>query len=80
VIACAKPPSVTPDASVCRCSPRSSPPRRLPIDEVGPLFEKRRYGIGVPTASPLRHRLNIVLAELAESGAIDKLYAKYFGN
>ena len=53
---------------------------KLPIDEVGPLFEKRRYGIGVPSGSPLRHRLNIVLTELAESGASDKLYAKYFGD
>ena len=53
---------------------------KLPIDEVGPLFEKRRYGIGVPSGSPLRHKLNVVLTELAESGASDKLYAKYFGN
>ena len=53
---------------------------KLPIDEVGPLFEKRRYGIGVPSGSPLRHQLNVVLTELAESGASDKLYAKYFGN
>jgi ABC-type amino acid transport substrate-binding protein len=53
---------------------------KLPIDEVGPLFEKRRYGIGVPSGSPLRHQLNVVLTELAESGASDKLYVKYFGN
>ncbi len=53
---------------------------KLPITEVGPVFDKRRYGIGVPAGSPLRHRLNIVLIELSESGAADKLYAKYFGN
>ena len=53
---------------------------KLPITEVGPLFEKRRYGIGFPIASELRHRLNIVLTELGELGTVDKLYAKYFGN
>ncbi|MFM1867312.1 MAG: hypothetical protein RL591_720 [Planctomycetota bacterium] len=53
---------------------------KLPIDEVGPLFEKRRYGIGVPSGSTLRHPLNVVLTELAESGASDKLYTKYFGD
>jgi polar amino acid transport system substrate-binding protein len=52
---------------------------KLPITEVGPTFEKRRYGIGVPAGSPLRHQLNVVLIELAESGAADKLYTKYFG-
>lgn len=53
---------------------------KLPITEVGPIFDKRRYGIGVPTGSALRHQLNVVLIELTESGAADKLYAKYFGN
>ncbi|MFM1867290.1 MAG: hypothetical protein RL591_698, partial [Planctomycetota bacterium] len=33
-----------------------------------------------PSGSTLRHPLNVVLTELAESGASDKLYAKYFGD
>ncbi len=52
---------------------------KLPITEVGPIFEKRRYGIGIPAGSPLRHSLNVVLIKLTESGAADKLYTKYFG-
>ncbi len=52
---------------------------KLPITEVGPIFDKRRYGIGLTMGSPLRHRLNIALVELTESGTTDKLYTKYFG-
>jgi len=52
---------------------------KLPITEVGPIFDRRRYGIGLPMGSPLRHRLNIALVELTESGTTDKLYTKYFG-
>jgi len=53
---------------------------KLPLTEVGPIFDKRRYGIGLPTGSALRQPLNVALIELSESGTTDTLYTKYFGN
>lgn len=51
----------------------------LPITEVGPLFAKRRYAFAVPMHSALRHRINIALVEIEESGESEKIHRKYFG-
>ncbi len=51
----------------------------LAIDEVGPLFEKRKYAFALPKGSPLRHQINIALIELEETGDVQKIYSKYFG-
>jgi len=46
---------------------------------VGNLFEKQKYGIGLPPGSSLREQINRVLLKLRESGEYDLLYKKWFG-
>lgn len=52
----------------------------MPITEVGPIFDKKYYGFGMPIGSPLRHNLNHSLLRLNESGFIETLRNQYFGN
>jgi ABC-type amino acid transport substrate-binding protein len=52
---------------------------RLPVREVGPVFDPVNYGFAVPQSSPLREPINLQLLLLFEAGYFDKLGAKYFG-
>ena len=47
---------------------------------VGRLFERQNYGIALPQNSPHRKPMNAVLLKLRESGFIDELQTKWFGN
>ena len=50
----------------------------LPISVVGPMFMKRGYGFALPPGSPLRHRVNLSLHKLQESGFQRALHKEYF--
>ncbi|MEN0106489.1 MAG: transporter substrate-binding domain-containing protein [Pseudomonas sp.] len=45
---------------------------------VGPLFRPEKFGIAVPTGSPLRKAINEALLALYEDGTYEQLYAKWF--
>ena len=47
---------------------------------VGAIFEPDKYGFGLPLGSPLARRLTIEIIGAHESGDLDELRAKYFGN
>jgi polar amino acid transport system substrate-binding protein len=47
---------------------------------VGRLFERQNYGIGLQQNSPHRKSINAVLLKLRESGFMDELQTKWFGN
>jgi ABC-type amino acid transport substrate-binding protein len=47
---------------------------------VGRLFEKQGYGIALQQGSPHRKTINEALLKLRESGFIDELQSKWFGN
>ena len=65
------------DAPILRYYDNSHP--QLPITEVGPVFQQKKYGFALPMSSPLRRTINEELLELNENGAITRLNAKYFG-
>jgi len=52
---------------------------RVPIHEVGPVFQPVNYGFAVPQSSPLREPINLELLHLFEVGYFEKLGAQYFG-
>lgn len=52
---------------------------RLPIHEVGPIFQPVNYGFAVRPNSPLREPINLALLHLAEVGDFDLLGRNYFG-
>ncbi|MGE8154032.1 transporter substrate-binding domain-containing protein [Pseudomonas vancouverensis] len=45
---------------------------------VGPLFRPEKYGIAVPTGSPLRKSINEALLALYEDGTYELIYTKWF--
>jgi polar amino acid transport system substrate-binding protein len=51
----------------------------LPITEVGPLFELRKFGFALPQGSPLRMPINLTLLRLSEGGYLRQLSSEYFG-
>ncbi|MHB8382601.1 MAG: transporter substrate-binding domain-containing protein [Candidatus Binataceae bacterium] len=51
----------------------------LPITEVGPLFEPRKFGFALPQGSPLRMPINLTLLRLSEGGYLKQIGAQYFG-
>jgi ABC-type amino acid transport substrate-binding protein len=53
---------------------------RVPVHEVGPVFQPVNYGFAMPVSSPLREPINVTLLHLNESGALDDLGKKYFGS
>lgn len=69
--------AVVDDATLLEAYDHAHP--ELAIDEVGPLFEKRKYAFALPNGSRLRHQINIALVELEEAGDVQKIYSKYFG-
>lgn len=50
-----------------------------PVNVVGRLFEKDKYGFAVPPQSPLRRPLTIELLSALDAGEIDTLRTEYFG-
>jgi polar amino acid transport system substrate-binding protein len=50
----------------------------LPITEVGPLFEPRKFGFALPQGSVLRRPINLTLLRLSEDGYLRKLGNQYF--
>jgi polar amino acid transport system substrate-binding protein len=50
-----------------------------PVDVVGEIFEPDKYGFGLADRSPLTRPLNIELLGAKESGFVDELNVKYFG-
>ena len=47
--------------------------------QIGPMFEKQFYGIGLQQDSPLRLPINRALLALNERGFMDELQKKWFG-
>jgi polar amino acid transport system substrate-binding protein len=52
----------------------------MPITEVGPIFDKKFYGFGMPIGTQLRQDLNHALLRQTESGFIETLRKQYFGD
>jgi len=51
----------------------------VPVDVVGPLFERDKYGFGVDLRSPLLRPLTIELLAAKENDLIEELRTTYFG-
>jgi polar amino acid transport system substrate-binding protein len=51
----------------------------LPITEVGPLFEPRKFGFALPQGSQLRMPINLTLLRLSEGGYMRQIGSEYFG-
>jgi len=51
----------------------------LPIKEVGPVFQPRKYGFALSPGNPILHTLNLEIAAMLEDGRMDSLKNKYFG-
>lgn len=51
-----------------------------PVDVVGEIFEPDKYGFGLADRSPLTRQLNIELLGAEESGFVEELRIKYFGD
>ncbi len=47
---------------------------------VGGIFARENYGIALPTASPLRKKINETLLDIAADGTYENLSARYFGD
>ena len=47
---------------------------------VGGIFARENYGIALPTASPLRKKINETLLDITADGTYDNLSARYFGD
>lgn len=50
-----------------------------PVDVVGRMFEKDKYGFALPRQSPLTRPLTLAVLGALEAGEIDELRTKYFG-
>jgi polar amino acid transport system substrate-binding protein len=50
----------------------------LPITEVGPLFELRKFGFALPQGSLLRMPINLTLLRLSEGGYLKQISSQYF--
>lgn len=46
---------------------------------VGPMFEPKDYGLGLPTGSPMRESLNAAILRMREDGTLDRIMARWFG-
>ena len=51
----------------------------LPVDVVGPIFEPDKYGFGLAPANPLTKAVTLGILDGKESGLIEGLRARYFG-
>ena len=50
-----------------------------PVDVVGRLFEKQKYGFALPLESPLTRPLTLAILAALDTDEVDELRAKYFG-
>lgn len=46
---------------------------------IGSVFNSEKYGIALPTGSPLREEINRALLQLIEDGTYDDIYTRWFG-
>ena len=46
---------------------------------VGPMFEPKDFGIGLPTGSPLRESINAAILQAREDDTLDEILARWFG-
>ncbi len=46
---------------------------------VGPIFEPKDFGIGLPTGSPLREELNAAILQMREDGTLEEIMTRWFG-
>jgi polar amino acid transport system substrate-binding protein len=46
---------------------------------VGTMFNSEKYGIALPSGSPLREEINRALLQLIEDGTYDDIYTRWFG-
>lgn len=53
---------------------------KLPITEVGPIFDPHNFGFALPKDSPLRLPMNEALLSILESGYLQQLGKCYFGD
>jgi ABC-type amino acid transport substrate-binding protein len=51
----------------------------LPLTEVRPLFEPRKFGFALPQRSALRMPINPTLLRLSEGGYLRQIESEYFG-
>lgn len=54
-------------------------PGAEPLRLVGPMFEAFDYGIGLPSGSPLRERLNAAILRMREDGSLERIRERWFG-
>jgi polar amino acid transport system substrate-binding protein len=47
---------------------------------VGQMFQLEKYGIALPTSSPLRKQINSAILQMYQDGTIETLQQKWFGN
>ena len=52
----------------------------LPITEVGPVFSKKYCAYALPSGNTLRRDINLALLRRHESGYIEELRKRYFGD
>ncbi len=50
------------------------------VAPVGPVFQPDKFGIALPTGSPLLEAINTTLLDINEDGTYQRLQAKWFGN
>ena len=66
------------DSPILRYYDKQHP--ELPIEEVGSVFDPRKYGFALPRSSPLRAQIDEELLNLNEDGYTNGLERKYFGD
>jgi len=66
------------DSPILRYYDKEHP--ELPISEVGPVFDPRKYGFALPPNSPIRVTIDEQLLKLSEDGYTDGLNHKYFAD
>ncbi len=69
--------AVIADAPVLEYYAHSNP--QQPVTVVGPIFEPDKYGFGLPQGSNLTRPLTVELIGAHESGVIEEIRARYFG-
>ena len=70
--------AVIADAPVLEYYAHSNP--QQPVTVVGPIFEPDKYGFGLPHGSALTRPLTVELIGAHESGVIEEIRARYFGD
>src|SRR5690606_23879070 len=66
------------DAPVLEYYAHNNPQK--PVDVVGPIFAPDKYAFGLPLRSDLTRQLSVELIGAHESGLIEDIRTRYFGN